>query len=261
VISTEAFELCETNEALWLAGLRRRADEEILIVMIIRDLIDLMPSRYSQKVKSGVRVHAFDAFFKKRMKDPRVDYYATAARWADAFGWANLRVRVLDRDHLLNGDLVDEFLSIIGLDPAGEAAQGLQRTGPANVRPGWKVLEAIRALYGGRHGLPDGHALANVTLHTYEQKILIGRRARKIGADMGWNDDRGQYLTRKQAQRCLDVYRTAIEAMNDRLPRKLPMPLDLEQRGFQEREATPDIAQIPPAELRAFYDKLGESNA
>ena len=256
ILSAEAFEECETAEALKLADLRRRADEDIRIVMIIRDLIGLMPSSYAQMVKLGVKIHEFDDFFKKRMRDRRIDYFATAQRWADAFGWESLRVRVLDRDHLLNGDLVDDFLSIAGVDPSEDRARRLRRPGAANVSPGWRVVEAIRALYGGRHGLPDGHPLADAVRHSRELREKTGRRALVIGARLGWND-KGRYLTRKQARRCLEAYQATIGALNMRLPSRLPKPRGLKGRGFVARDAVPDIAQIPPAELRAFYDELG----
>ncbi len=257
MVSAEQLEECETAEALRFAELKREADEPILIFMIIRDLVDLMPSSYAQMVKLGGRTYSFDNFFKRRMRFRRVDYFATAQRWADAFGWESLQVRLLDRRHLLNGDLIDELLNTAGLDPADERARGLHRTTVANTAPGWRVLEATRALYTGRHDLPEDHPLADATSHTRERREELCRHAYRIGARLGWNDDRGQYMTRKQAQTSLDAYAAAIDALNTKLTVKLPTPLDLDQRSFVERDAAPDSGLIPVAELRAFYDQLG----
>jgi hypothetical protein len=257
ILSAEAFEECETSEAVKLGALRRTPDEAVIIVLILKDLVDLMWSSYAQMVKVGVKTHDFDAFFDKRIVDRRVDYFATASRWADAFGWDNLRVRLLDRDHLLNGDLIDDFLGIAGVDPDSPAARGLRRTGVANVSPGWRGIEAIRALYGDRHGLPATHPLADATDHSRDTRTQIGRRALEIGARRGWNDDRGRYLTREQARRCLEVNRAAVKALNGRLSRDLPAPVGLKQRGFRDRKTAPDVSQIPAAELRDFYDELG----
>ena len=51
ILSAEALEECETDQGLRLAALRRSADEEVRVVLVIRDLIDLMPSSYAQMVK------------------------------------------------------------------------------------------------------------------------------------------------------------------------------------------------------------------
>ena len=42
----------------------------------------------------------------------RVHYFDTVRRWADAFGWEYLRVRVLDPAYLLNRDLIDDLLAV-----------------------------------------------------------------------------------------------------------------------------------------------------
>jgi len=258
ILSAEAFEEAETDQALRLAELRRAPDEPIRIVLVIRDLVDLTPSSYSQMVKLGVKIHAFDDFFKKRMRDRRIDYFATARRWAEAFGWESLRVRVLDRRHLRNGDLIDDFLDAAGIDPDDERVRRLQRPGHSNIGPGWRVVEAIRALYGERHGLPPAHPLADAARHSRPQRKRLGERAQAVGQRMGWNDERGLYLTRKQARLCLEAYQASIAALNERLAVALPEPPNLKQRGFVERDAAPDASQIDPAQLRAFYDALTE---
>ncbi|MBA3810894.1 MAG: hypothetical protein H0X27_04465 [Caulobacteraceae bacterium] len=80
-----------------------------------------------------------------------------------------------------------------------------------------------------------------------------------MGERWGWNQEKGRYLTRAQARHCLDVDAATIEALNQRLPRALPPPLDLDARGFQEREFIPDAAHTPPKELAAFYYELAKT--
>ena len=75
---------------------------------------------------------------------------------------------------------------------------------------------------------------------------------------MGWTEDRGLYLTRSQAERCLEVFRASVSAMNEYLPEQVPLPLDLDARGFVEREFLPSAAHIPRIELREFYDQVAE---
>jgi hypothetical protein len=78
ILSAEAFEACETHEALKLGALRRTPDEAIIVVLVIKDLVDLMGSSDAQMVKVGVKMHEFDEFFEKRIVDRRIDCFATA---------------------------------------------------------------------------------------------------------------------------------------------------------------------------------------
>ncbi|MGI9168876.1 MAG: hypothetical protein ACR2FH_01690 [Caulobacteraceae bacterium] len=256
VISSEMFEDATAAEAARLRDTLRRGDEEFRIVLVVRELIDLMASSYGQKVKYGFNTYDFDTFFEKRIGESRVDYFATAARWAGAFGWESLRARSLESP--VGGDLVDDFLAAAGLDP-GEAALAMERPEAVNVSPGWRVLEAVRALYDGRSDLAAGHPLAGAATHERERRRLVGRSAMAAGERLGWNAARGGYLTGQQATRCLEINTWAVAALNLHLAELLPAPRDLAARAFADRPFPPDAVRIPAAELRAFYDEVGEA--
>lgn len=257
VLSSEMLEETEQDQARRIknAFLASRKAEDFVIVLIIRDLVDLIPSVYAQKAKDNRTGKSFDEFFESIFKERRVDYFATASRWADVFGWESMRIRVLDREQLLNQDLLDDFLSILGVGPATKESLQLKRPGIANAAPGWRVVESVRALSNGAHGLTDGHPLVQAVSQTAWLGGL-GRAASILGARNEWNNDRGQYLTSQQAERCLEIHRRAIAALNAHLSHKIPEPLDLVSRGFRERCFMPDSTHIPPADLRAFYDAL-----
>ena len=256
IISAEQLEACDTNQALRFSELRRNDSEEIRIVMIIRDLISQTPSSYAQMVKTGQRVHSFDNFFKKRMQSSRVDQAWTAQQWANAFGWASLRVRLLAPDQLVNNDLIDDFLCQLDIDVDEMWAQSLYRRGSMNVTPGWRVVEAIRALYSGRADLPDHHPLAEASDYSDAQRRAIGHLAIEIGGEIGWNADRGRYLTLEQAEWCNESFAASIRKLNNFISVKLPLPPTLDEQGFVPRREAPDASHIPGAELRDFYDSL-----
>jgi hypothetical protein len=256
ILSCEGFEECPTNEAVRLKALAR-GGEEFRIVLIIRDLVDLMPSSYGQKIKSGVKHYDFDTFFEQRMRETRVDYFQIARNWASAFGWDSLRVRVLDAEHLLNGDLIDDFLSLAGVEPGSPHVRSMERPGIVNVTPGWRVLEALRALYGGWHGLDGDHSLADAADHDLHKRQDVGFRAMEVGERLGWNAERGRYLTREQARTCLRTYSDAVAAIGRFAGDTLPTPPSLEARGFEPRRRIPHSSLIKADRLRAFYDKVG----
>ena len=257
LISGESFEECTTKQALRLREKIDRGGDEFRIILILRDLLDLTISSYGQKIKFGNNRYNFDTFFAERFQQRRVNYARTAKLWADAFGWDSMRIRILDRRHLVNGDLLDDFVTAVGLDINSEGVRELSRSGPVNQSPGWRVVEAIRALYMGTSGLPADHPLADCRRFSDRQRKALGANAMDLGRDLGWNKDRGNYLTQEQAEMCLATHNASIRKLNNYLAEPLPPPETLEARGFVGRERLLDAKAVPHNELRDFYDQLG----
>ena len=253
MFSSELFEDTEIHEALVMREmlLRARSTEEFCIYFVIRDLVDLVPSSYSQKIKYGLQSYDFDTFFTARMKERRVNFFDTVQRWAEAFGWENIEARVLDSGNLLNGDLTDDFLAICGITNESDK-HALVRTGVQNRAPGWRVLEATRALCMAGDGSLPRHPLRRklkARLGDREFGMALGRCAEAAGTICGWNSDRGCYLTRGQAQHCNKKFSDAVLRLNEKLLRPLPLPTGLDERGFCEREFLPDATHIAEDEV------------
>jgi hypothetical protein len=266
IISAEMFSRQSESNVETLKATLSVARRPFKVIMIIRDLLEQIVSMYGQKVRHGNNTYDFDTFFATRINEPASDPFATAKIWANVFGWEALRVRLLDQGHLLNGDLIDDFLSCAGVDVARPEIRLLPRQERVNESSGWKCLEAGRALFSGRHGLRADHPLAMslsaARVDAGGKRVLRDMRlieihSADIARENGWAADRGRYLTREQAQKCLDVYGSAVRELNRFLDCKLPEPLDLDQRGFVEREFQPDSAHIPVGELTSHYDELG----
>jgi hypothetical protein len=257
IVSAETFEECTHAQCLRLKRMLDRNGEEFRIVLILRDLLDLMISSYAQKIKFGENTYDFDTFFEDRITNQRVNYARTARIWAKIFGWESLRIRLLDRRYLVNGDLIDDFLTVLDLDLESDKVRALSRKGPVNVSPGWRVIEAVRALYLGRAGLPPGHPLNKCNELTTNQRRVLGANALDLGGELGWNKDRGAYLTLEQAQKCFVTNREAMRHLNSNIAEPLPLPMSLVERGFTPRGKMPDVSDIPRKELRQFYNRLG----
>ena len=253
ILSTEMLEDAEPDE---IEKLKQVLPSERLgkckIVFVIRNLIDLIPSVYSQQSRHGFHERSFDEFFEKIIKHPRTDFFYTAESWANVFGWSSMEIRALEPRDLKNGDLLDEFVSIIEADPISNQ---LVKTENRNVSPGWKSLEAVRGLFRGCHGLPEEHPLLAVRERSREGKLLA-KAAMQVAAKRGWDRDRGRYLTDEQAWRCIQRFRTAVKRINKRVVRKLPPPVSLKKRPFVAREFEPDVSEISPADLCSFYDEV-----
>ena len=261
IISSEIFELSKPRAIEKLRRTLTIEKQSFRIVLVVRDPIQLLPSSYAQKVRYGRKTHDFDAFFDERMETARVDYFDTAKRWADVFGWENLRIRLLDSNFLVNGDLIDDFLTTAGVNPANPKIRALPRPGIVNESNGWRILEALRALYDGRHGLENNHPLLNWAAKSdrLDKRRKIERAAIEVGERWGWNKEKGVYLTRAQAARCREIYQQNILTLNEHLAEQLPTPPNLDAQVFVERKFLPDVARIRGQTLRAFYDNVGRS--
>lgn len=254
VLSSEMFEGCETPQVERLREILAPVGRPFRIIMVIRDMLDLIPSSYAQKVRHGHNTFDFDSFFENRMLETRVDVFETARRWAEVFGWDSLRVRSLDPGRLANADLIDDFLITAGF--AGDAS-ALLRPGRVNVASGWKTLEAVRALHLGRHGLADDHPLVAYLAARREADAKFLEKASQLAGDaIGWSREKSVYFTRAQAERVLATDTAAIASLNRHLPEPLPLPASLADRNFEERKWLPEASRIPPPEIASFHEAV-----
>jgi hypothetical protein len=149
-------------------------------------------------------------------------------------------------------------VSNIDLDPNSPDIQSLQRQPNVNESAGWKTAEAVRALFSKECIIVDHNflvRLSNAGLST-TQRHLVGSTAEQVGQLFGWTKDKGLYLTRAQAQFCLDSYQASVCQLNKYLETAIPEPPDLEARGFVERQFLPEASHIGKAELNLFYTEL-----
>jgi hypothetical protein len=260
IVSSEMFEGCEPRHVATFHEQLGDTGRRPQIVLVIRELMSLLRSSYAQKVRYGIKTHDFDTFYDERIAEVRVDYFATAKAWADVFGWENLSVRLLDRQYLANGDLVDDFLLTAGVKIDDVRIRKTRRLGAVNESSGWKIIEATRALYENKHGLEAEHDLARfaASAQSHFDKKELELAAIEVGDRFGWLGDKGLYLRRDHAQRAFDQFAASIAQLNAWLPDPLPAPPDLAARGFVERQFLPSAEQIPSAELRGFYDQVAE---
>jgi hypothetical protein len=258
IISSEMLEGCKAEDIVPLHEALSDEGVDFKIVFYLRNYVDLIQSSYAQKVKYGKDTYDFDQFYTWRIVHERANYFNTVNNWASLFGWDRMHVRLLEPRSLLNGDLIDDFLAAAAIDVDQDWVRTLERPGVVNVAPGWRVLEATRAIFNGRHGLADDHTLPQLAARDPSLRVRkrLAKLAAKEGQRLGWHTDKGRYLTREQAQACLRAFKESITALNTALPEKLPRALSLPERCFEPRKFMPEAACIPPAELRDFYEGL-----
>jgi hypothetical protein len=242
VISSEGL---ETLKERHIAHLKRHLDGiPTRILVYVRDLASVLPSRYNQLTKMGINIRDFDCFYAHRGPSRGYELASRTELWADVFGWENLRIRSLDSRSLAGGDLIQDLLSVldVSLDElGGPAAEGLALR---NVSLGWKTVEVLRALYSD--------AKAHVERETDNPKpVKIGSLRKsciQIMQDLTLDSERSQYLTTEQYKECKSVYSREILKLNDKIfGPKLPLP---DNPPIGERPFLPSIERIP-ADQRA----------
>lgn len=98
----------------WLDGLV----SEVRVLVYLRRQDSLLVSLYSQALKSGRTAPLSVPDEMAAGPGSKFDYAATLSRWADVVGEQNVSARVFERSALVGGDVIDDYLDVIGMDGA-----------------------------------------------------------------------------------------------------------------------------------------------
>lgn len=265
LLSTENFELMPPRRiALFAERIRRRHDVRVLAY--VRDLTRLMPSVYAQRTKKGRNLRDIDTFFAMTEDWRRFRISEIIGRWGDVFGWQNVRVRVLDRDALVGGDLVSDAVAAVGL-PASvidEAPAATRET--FNASPPWEAVETLRAIYGAIDAADlDWQRLGRsnrVQRKTFSEpggekgtvyKINRLEDACAEAALAAGGGGRVQYLTAGQWTALRTLYAEEIDRLNAHLDHPLRVA---DEAAPPDRPFLPSFAAIPAATRRGIAERL-----
>lgn len=130
--------LLQDEEVQWLKDILSPHFDTIKIVAYLRRQDDYLLSIYSTAVKSGGTFAL--GIPPQRSIETRYDYWPFLSRWARVFGRDAIVCRKFERETLKNGDVVDDLLSIAGI----EIDPGFERPGVANESLDAETLEFLR---------------------------------------------------------------------------------------------------------------------
>ena len=95
----------------WLGSLF----SEVRYVLYVRRQEDRILSLYSQALRAG-STEGLGTFVRAHL---RLDYHEVAALWAGALGRERFDLRLLERDAMAGGDLIEDYCAAAGIDPEG----------------------------------------------------------------------------------------------------------------------------------------------
>ncbi len=271
LLSSEVFEFAQSPGLHDLA--QAIAPHDVQILIYLRDFTKLIPSKYAQRTKMGGNHKNFDEFLNIAHEMRWLSFSKLAALWAGQFGWEALRIRVLERESLVGGDLLRDAWSGLGLP-----AEAFERCDPAslepvNTSPGWVALEAVREinrrLGAADLGLPSEgktRGMKRTRAKSGARAAIDAFRVNKLvdvcsaaAKDIGLDDKPGGYLTRDQWITLNGLYRLEIERLNKRIVGP-PLPLP-DSRPPDERPFLPRLSELSRQEQARLGRRVVGSRA
>lgn len=124
----------------WLEGVDAR------IIVYVREQVQSLASSYQQYIKGELESAPFEEFAQRFL----IDYFQSLERWVLWFGIENVVVRAYDRGNPACSDVVEDFLSVLGI---GDVAAYKVAPDP-NPSIAGALLEAKRRLNAVFQGAP-----------------------------------------------------------------------------------------------------------
>lgn len=133
-----------------LADLLRPHFSDIRIVIYLRRQDDAILSMYGEFMRRGFSARTFDQFLDRVLgantHTPYLYYRRLLQIWAGVFGAEALDVRLFDRTHFPDGDILADFMAcVFGADNLPDLDR-MERSGQGNVSLSAPVLEFLRRI-------------------------------------------------------------------------------------------------------------------
>lgn len=107
--------LHSVEELTVLRDLLASSGHEVRVLLYVREPAEYLASSYSTALKNGAHLplkrpspHALET---------KYNYLSICRRWSQVFGRENLTVRLFERQSLLEGNILLDFLQALGIDP------------------------------------------------------------------------------------------------------------------------------------------------
>jgi hypothetical protein len=148
------------------------------IVIYFRHQPDFLLSSYMQEVKNlrlerRKEFSEFKDMFLKRKID---DYWWSVSNWADCFGLENILVRPFEREQLINGDVVADFLNVTECEEVSVGYKRYNDERNENVSPSAYRIHLLNEIAGLLPGVRKRtrlyHHIMNMPVLAFESNLL-----------------------------------------------------------------------------------------
>jgi hypothetical protein len=214
------------------------------ILLYVRPYRDWIRSSYAFDVRIGINGRNIDAY--QQYIAPRTSFWPCLEALARRFDWDRIRVRSTVRQDLIDGDLVADALSAIGIAPPAPTAAHAFR----NAMPGWMTTEAKRLIIGKDES--PGWTPASLKL-----AATAGVLVNEAVAACGLGDLDAVYLAPAQAEHLAEWYNRDLERL--RAASGTVLTPD-NASGAPPRPFVPAAAHIPQPVLRHVVNRAADAD-
>ncbi len=258
LLSSEVFEFAKSEGIAELA--EAIAPHKVQVLFYVRDFTKMIPSKYAQRTKTGGNNKNFDEFLDIAHEMRWLNFTRKVTIWAEQFGWDAIRMQVLDRETLVDGDLLRDAWAAIGLPKDAFDRCDPASLEPVNTSPNWVALEAVREvnrrLSQAELNLPKDQKTKGLRRTKAMEEARFAVEGLRVGrlidvceqatAKVGLAERPVQYLTLEQWTMLNDLFRKEIRRVNAKLPGQ-PVAVP-SSRPPSERAFLPQISEITKAE-------------
>lgn len=136
---------------------------DVRIVVFLREQAEYLASAYQQEVKARTPIDKFPEWVLRVLP---FRYGGWLAKWISIFGEEKFTIKVYDKELMIDGDIVADFLSVFGIDSAPFKSKNKTDANPSIKGAlleakrrinylGYNVDELRRATYGALRNLPN----------------------------------------------------------------------------------------------------------
>ena len=118
IVSSEGFQNVRPETIVDIVG------RDAVIVVYVREQLEYLLSAYLQRVQASAIFSPLSDYMRRSLRT--VNYNRFVAQWEQAFSANAVRLRVFDRSHLLDNDIVTDFLSVVGIEARPQNAQAAE---------------------------------------------------------------------------------------------------------------------------------------
>jgi hypothetical protein len=217
---------------------------EVRIIVYLRDIGQLLASRYMHGTNSGINKMDFDLWYDRHVHRRNYKFVDYLGPWRNVFGADAIYVNILDASVLTGGDIRLDFLHALGVGSDDIEAARPHLGDSINEALGWKATELLRHLNPAAVGRTSPRRKPFRELHG---------SARQIEAALGLRES-VSYLNAAQIEHTSEAFRYQVEAL-----RASGMRMGFstfEPQPAVVRRFLPTHEKIPDAERRRLVEAL-----
>lgn len=140
LFSSEIFSLIDATKIQ--AAMPFLSEHPLKIIVYLRRQDRYAEAFFKQRIKNGRSVMPFDEFLTSRMGRRITNYNTMLGNWTKTFENAEIVVRLYERDRFINGDIMVDFATLLGIKPDQVAVSTTER----NLSPSKSVIDILLAL-------------------------------------------------------------------------------------------------------------------